>query len=48
MDTFSTSVSTLKVVLVSSKREIGKDEMFGIAKSVHKLNGAVQINLIKV
>jgi hypothetical protein len=34
--------------LVSSKREIGKDEMFGIAKSVHKLNGAVQINLIKV
>jgi F-type H+-transporting ATPase subunit delta len=32
-------------VLVSSKREIGKDEMFGIAKSVHKLNGAVRVRV---
>jgi F-type H+-transporting ATPase subunit delta len=36
---------TTQVVLVSSKREIGKDEMFGIAKSVHKLNGAVRVRV---
>ncbi|GAU13681.1 hypothetical protein TSUD_347850 [Trifolium subterraneum] len=34
-----------QVVLVSSEREIGKDEMFGIAKSVHKLNGAVRVRI---
>jgi F-type H+-transporting ATPase subunit delta len=36
---------TTQVVLVSSKREIGKDEMFGIAKSVHRLNGAVRVRV---
>ncbi|XP_058740663.1 ATP synthase delta chain, chloroplastic-like [Vicia villosa] len=34
-----------QIVLVSSKREIGKDEMFGIAKSVHKLSGAVRVRV---
>ncbi|AES82795.1 putative ATPase, OSCP/delta subunit, F1F0 ATP synthase OSCP/delta subunit domain-containing protein [Medicago truncatula] len=34
-----------QVVLVSSKREIGEDEMFGIAKSVQKLSGAVRVNV---
>jgi F-type H+-transporting ATPase subunit delta len=32
-------------VLVSSKREIGEDEMFGIAKSVQKLSGAVRVRV---
>ncbi|CAJ2631283.1 unnamed protein product [Trifolium pratense] len=34
-----------QVVLVSSEREIGEDEMFGIAKSVHKLNGAIRVRV---
>jgi len=35
----------IQVVLVSSKREIGEDEMFGIAKSVQKLSGAVRVRV---
>jgi len=34
-----------QVVLVSSKREIGEDEMFGIAKSVQKFSGAVRVRV---
>lgn len=34
-----------QVVLVSSKKEIGEDEMLGIAKSVQKLSGAVRVRV---
>ncbi|CAI8615752.1 unnamed protein product [Vicia faba] len=34
-----------QVVLVSSEREIGKEEMFGIAKTVHKLSGAFRVRV---
>ncbi|KAK7285757.1 hypothetical protein RJT34_20538 [Clitoria ternatea] len=34
-----------QLVLVSSKTKMGEDEMFGIAKSVHQLSGAVRVKV---
>ncbi|CAL5195057.1 unnamed protein product [Lathyrus oleraceus] len=34
-----------QVVLISSKREIGKDQMFGIAKTVQKQSGAIRVRV---
>jgi len=34
-----------QVVLVTSKTEIGRDEMFGIAKTVHKLSGPIRVRV---
>lgn len=39
-----------QMVLVSSERKMGEDELFGIAKTVHHLSGAVRVkvrNLVK-
>ncbi|XP_014491493.1 ATP synthase delta chain, chloroplastic [Vigna radiata var. radiata] len=34
-----------QMVLVSSKSKMGKDELFGIAESVHQLSGAVRVKV---
>ncbi|CAJ1976015.1 unnamed protein product [Sphenostylis stenocarpa] len=34
-----------QVVLVSSKTKMGEDELFGIAKSVHQLSGAMRVKV---
>jgi len=34
-----------QMVLVSSKNKMGEDELFGIAKSVHQLSGAVRVKV---
>ncbi|CAK8544946.1 unnamed protein product [Lathyrus sativus] len=34
-----------QVVLISSKREVGKDQMFGIAKTVQKISGAIRVRV---